>query len=219
MNSKLIYKNLCENRKGIKESYKPKSGLHKHHIIPKHMGGADDESNFTYLTPKEHQIAHYLLWRIYKNVNDLRSMKMLGARLTLLQRKTIGEWCRDNKIGFHGATSEQKAEWCKKGLETQKLSGDKNSFYWWSTPEGRKERASLGGKKSIQSDNNPWKYWASAEGQKERASLGGKSHRGKKCMYKPGDKSFKRIKPEDIEEKLAEGYIFGSPHKPNKKYL
>jgi hypothetical protein len=51
----------------------------------------------------------------------------------------------------------------------------------------------------------------SPEGKKERASMGGKSHKGKKCMYKPGDKSFKRVRPEDIQSRLNEGYIFGSP--------
>jgi len=211
MNSKNIYTALCESRKKYSDNYKPGSGLHKHHIVPKHDGGSDDEENFTYLTVREHIIAHYLLWRINKNPNDLRSMHMLGAKLTPIQRKIIGEFCRDNKLGFHGASPEQKREWRKRGIETQKLSGDKNSFYWWSTEEGRRKRASMGGKVSIKSPNNPWSYWASPEGQKHRASLGGQSHKGKKAMYKPGDKTFKRIKPEDFDKYLSLGYIFGSP--------
>ena len=88
-----------------------------------------------------------------------------------------------------------------------KLSHEK-TFYFWTTPEGRKKRASLGGKASIVSPNNPWSYWASKEGRKKRASMGAQAHKGKRCMYIPGNKSFKRIKPEDIEKYLKLGYHF-----------
>ena len=35
---------------------------HKHHIIPKHMGGTDDESNIIELTIEEHAEAHKKLY-------------------------------------------------------------------------------------------------------------------------------------------------------------
>ena len=35
---------------------------HKHHIIPKHMGGTDDPSNLIELTVEEHAEAHRLLY-------------------------------------------------------------------------------------------------------------------------------------------------------------
>ncbi len=38
-----------------------------HHIMPKSLGGSDDQSNMILLTPREHYIAHWLLWRIYRN--------------------------------------------------------------------------------------------------------------------------------------------------------
>lgn len=218
MDSKTIYNTLCVTRKSLIESYKPYSGLHRHHIIPKHSGGKDDESNYTYLTVREHILAHYLLWRIYKNPNDLRAMHMLGGNLSTTKRIITGEYCRDNKLGFHGASKEQLAIWRERGLATQRASGSKNTFTYWASEEGRKERASLGGKASIESGNNTeFLYWMSPEGRKKRASLGGKAHKGKRCMYKPGDKSFKRIKPEDIQSYLDNGYIFGSPHKTNHR--
>lgn len=210
MNSKLIYSNICNSRKSMKESWGKNSGLHRHHIIPKHAGGQDEETNYTYLTPREHIVAHYLLWRIYRNPNDLRSMKMLGANLTVAQRRTIGKFCKDNGIGIWSVSQEQRNEWAMRGYNAQQ--GVSNSFHYWSTLEGRRERASLGGKASISSGNNPkFEYWFSKEGIHERASMGGKSHKGKRCMYKPGDTSFKRVKPEDIEQYLSDGYVFGSP--------
>jgi hypothetical protein len=154
-----IYYSLCQSRSQLTEQWKPGSNLHRHHIVPKHSGGTDDPSNFTYLTIREHIIAHFLLWKMHHNPNDLRAIKMLGAKITSAQRKILGIWCRDNKIGFHGATKEQRLEWNRKSIKAQKSKGDKNSFWWWSTEEGRKHRASLGGKASIESGNNTkWLY-------------------------------------------------------------
>lgn len=214
-----LYSDLCQSRKQNKSKYGKGSRLHCHHIIPKHVGGTDDADNLTYLTVREHIIAHKLLWRIYQNPNDLRAAYMLGAKLTPEYRRKIGEFCRDNGVGFFNKKYDNlRSEWSKKGIETQKNSDSENTFYYWSTPEGRKKRASLGGKASLQSGNNKdFLYWASSEGRKERGSLGGKAHKGKKCMYKPGDKSFIRVKPEDIESKLEEGYVFGSPISAHNK--
>ena len=211
-----IYSNLCEGNKSRKENYKKYSGLHEHHIIPKHMGGSDEDFNLTYLNVREHILAHYLLWKIYKNPNDLRSMKMLGAKLSPQHRKITGEFCRDNNIGIFSIPSNERKEWAIKGIESQKqdyLTNQTKNFYYWSTEEGRKERASLGGKKMASKEFN---YWKSEEGIKTRASLGGKSHKGKKAMYKPGDATFMRIKPEDFDIYLQKGYVFGSPLKTNK---
>jgi hypothetical protein len=213
-----IYSNLCENNKSKKENYKKYSGLHEHHIVPKHMGGTDDDYNLTYLNVREHIIAHYLLWKIYKNPNDLRSMKMLGANLSPQHRKIIGEFCRDNELGFFSSSIEEREKWRINGIETQKQDYLKNNiknFYYWSTKEGRKERASLGGK---QRGSKEFTYWASDEGRKERASLGGKAHRGKKVMHLPGTKGWKRISSEDINTKLNEGWKFGTGEPaPNSK--
>ena len=147
-----FYNSLCHRGKQRKNEYVRHSNLHRHHIKPRHTGGSDDEDNLTYLTIREHIVAHYLLYRINKHPNDLRSMYMLGARLSSHQRKVIGEYCRDNKIGFHGASPEQRIAWSTKGIETQKLSGSKNTFYYWSTPEGRSERSRIGGTESCQTN-------------------------------------------------------------------
>jgi hypothetical protein len=43
----------------------------KHHIIPKCLGGSDEQSNLVNLTPEEHYIAHQLLVKIYPNSDSL----------------------------------------------------------------------------------------------------------------------------------------------------
>jgi hypothetical protein len=182
------------------------------------MGGDNSEENLTYLSVREHIIAHYLLWKIYKNPNDLRSMKMLGANITPQHRKIIGEFCRDNQIGFFSIPVEERKDWRLKGIEIQKreyLINNTKNFYYWSTEEGRKERASLGGKKM---GSKEFSYWASNEGRKIRASLGGKAHKGKKVMHLPGTKGWKRISPEEVNIKLNEGWEFGTGEPaPNSK--
>lgn len=212
-----IYYNLYQSRKHLKEHYIRGSNIHKHHIIPKHSGGTNEQDNLTYLTIREHIIAHFLLWKIHKNPNDLRSMNMLGAKLTYEQRRIVGLWCKENKKGWFDPETKKIA--IQNSLNTQKEMNNKNTFYYWSTPEGRKERASMGGKASILSGNNTeWEYWMSLEGRKERASMGGKAHRGKRCMYRLGDTTFVRVKPEDISKYLNAGFIFGSPIKGKNQY-
>lgn len=43
---------------------------HKHHIVPKHMGGKDDSENIIELTIEEHAEAHRLLWEHYGKKQD-----------------------------------------------------------------------------------------------------------------------------------------------------
>lgn len=168
-----IYQNLCQAGKLRISEWAPGSNLHRHHITPRHVGGEDGPENLTYLTIREHIIAHFLLWKIYRRPNDLRSMKLLGAKLTHLQRKIVGEWCRDNKIGIHSEhiTEETRRKWRERGHKSQECI--EGSYVWWSSPAGRIERARRGGKASILSGNNlEFQYWCSPEGQKQRAKLG-----------------------------------------------
>lgn len=44
----------------------------KHHIIPKCVGGGDDDSNLVRVTAREHYILHHLLTKIYPKNNKLQ---------------------------------------------------------------------------------------------------------------------------------------------------
>lgn len=207
-----IYYNLCESRKTNITFYGHKSGFHRHHIIPVHDGGLDVEDNITYLTVREHQIAHFLLWKINKNPNDLRSMHMLGAKLTPQQRRITGIFCRDNNIGFHRASEEQKRIWRYKGLTTQKRNyeeqGEMNSYYYWAyTKEGRKRLASMGGKSGAKSQMKNKIGIHDPENFKKHAILGGKAIKGMICVTNGTHRT--RIHPEKLEEYLAKGYRKG----------
>ena len=67
------------------ESRKNRSSLNKriekHHIIPRSMGGSDENDNIIKLTYREHFIAHWLLWKAFNNT------KMIHAFWYMTQRK------------------------------------------------------------------------------------------------------------------------------------
>jgi hypothetical protein len=77
--------------------------LHKHHIIPKHMGGTDDPSNLIELTPDEHSAAHLKLYEEFGKLEDLCAYYMLGNEI----EKFRTEWA---KLGNAGAAKKRKEQ-------------------------------------------------------------------------------------------------------------
>jgi len=55
---------------------------HKHHIIPKHMGGTDDEANIILLSIEDHYIAHILLANSFP-VKDPRRRSNLSSAILI----------------------------------------------------------------------------------------------------------------------------------------
>ena len=209
-----LYFDLCQDRKSRKDVWTYGSNIHRHHITPKHSGGTDDDENFTYLTVREHVIAHFLLWKIYRNPNDLRSMKMLGAELTFEQRKIIGLWCRDNKIGmFSSKYDDVRSEWGRNGRAKAFATAKQNSTGIFTANSELKSswcRASgkLGGeyhkRLGLGIHNSKWRDSPEA---KEASSRGGLAIRGMVCVTNGVHKT--RIRPELLEEYLSKGYRRG----------
>ena len=54
---------------------------HKHHIIPKHMGGTDDPSNLVELTVEEHALAHKKLYERYNKPEDFAAWQGLSGMM------------------------------------------------------------------------------------------------------------------------------------------
>lgn len=53
---------------------------HKHHIIPKHMGGSNDPSNLIELTREEHAHAHMKLYEQHGKKEDLGAYYLLSGQ-------------------------------------------------------------------------------------------------------------------------------------------
>jgi hypothetical protein len=83
MNYQRIYDNIIQRGKTrILEGYKE-----KHHIVPRCLGGTDDEINLVSLTPEEHYLCHLLLIKIHpKNSRLIRAAMFMTSSNTSLQR-------------------------------------------------------------------------------------------------------------------------------------
>lgn len=55
---------------------------HKHHIIPKHMGGSDDPSNLVTVTVEEHAALHKQLWEDLGHWQDKIAWQMLSGQIS-----------------------------------------------------------------------------------------------------------------------------------------
>jgi hypothetical protein len=87
MNYQLCYTNLTESRrlrgldKDLLDGY-----YEVHHILPRSLGGSNDESNLVLLTAREHFIAHQLLTK-FTTGSARRKMLHALARMAWLKDK------------------------------------------------------------------------------------------------------------------------------------
>jgi hypothetical protein len=106
--------------------------MHKHHIIPKHMGGSDDPSNLVLLTVEEHAEAHRKLFEQYGRWQDQVAWKALSGMIG--KEEIIHEIHKKMNLGrVHSAEVREKMAMAKRGrkISTQHAealhNGRKNS--------------------------------------------------------------------------------------------
>ena len=67
MDYKKHYDLLIQSRKKLNRVKNKNEYFEQHHIVPKSMGGNNNKDNLVLLTPREHFLSHWLLYRIYRN--------------------------------------------------------------------------------------------------------------------------------------------------------
>ena len=96
----------------------PKEGYtESHHIIPKSLGGTDAKQNLVKLTAREHFIAHWMLWKVYRNVQMAMAFNFMRCAPSVNSARYI-----NSKI------YETLREELSKVL-TESLSGENHPFY------------------------------------------------------------------------------------------
>ena len=106
---------------------------HKHHIIPKHMGGSDDPENLVELTIEEHAEAHRKLYEEYGHQEDYLAWQGLAGLMT--KEELVKEML--SMAGKRGAaiTNSKKAPAVRKypvGVDGRKIRKKKN---WYNNGE------------------------------------------------------------------------------------
>ena len=66
-----------------------KTIYHKHHIIPRHVGGSNDPGNIVLLTIDEHAEAHRLLWEQFGRIQDKIAWKCLSGKTDGLESDRV----------------------------------------------------------------------------------------------------------------------------------
>lgn len=111
---------------------------HRHHIIPRHAGGTDDESNIELLTVEEHAEAHRILFEKHGRWQDKVAWHFLSAVITreeareLAYRKGLQEYLNDEvrfengkrkaALGLRRAYAEGLEPWNKGKTDCKQIS-------------------------------------------------------------------------------------------------
>lgn len=79
----------------------------KHHILPKSLGGTDENGNIVLLTYREHYLAHYLLWKIFKNKQTIFAFWRMCNFDNSVKLKISSRLYEKAKADFLNATRKQ----------------------------------------------------------------------------------------------------------------
>jgi hypothetical protein len=151
MNYNKIYEDLMSTRfiKKIDRIKEKKLGAYYegHHIIPKSKGGLGysnrpkNNSNIVLLTAREHFLAHWLLWRIYRDRSTALAFHKMMSINKLQKRAKSARGYEEARLAFSktnkgnsygkGQVKVISEEQKKKQSEIMKgrYIGDKNPFY------------------------------------------------------------------------------------------
>jgi hypothetical protein len=188
---------------------------HKHHIIPKHMGGSDDSENIIELTLEEHAEAHLALYKKYNKKEDLCAYYLLiGDEKGHAECASLGGKKQGNINATSGhiqkiskeQSSENKSKYGKMGSEVcKKLKV--NSFF---DPILRLKSCKKGGKvqginntKSDHLKNISKNYWNDVK-------IGKKIRKKKNWIYSDTLKLSKYVLESDP---MPDGFLKGRKYK------
>lgn len=131
-----IYFSLIEKRKHMPLS-KKECYCESHHILPRSMGGSDDEGNLVNLTPREHYVAHRLLTKITEGQDYYKMMwalhRMIYGNTEVLSSKMYEKFRTEwSKFISENHPSKANPEWAKNLSEA--VSG-----HWENNVERRQQ--------------------------------------------------------------------------------
>ena len=192
-----------------------KTGHEKHHIVPKSLGGSNQKSNLTYLTPREHFICHWLLVKIYaegephwKMLNALRIMRAENKNQTRYKTKITSRVYEKLKVEYASILSDKlKGEnnpmYGKKWTEEQKMAHSKKiKGRVQPLEEKMKQKRAITGR--IRPEfSQEWRENLSLAAAGENNGMWGKKH-SEETKQKQREKATGRKQSEETIRKKAE---------------
>lgn len=154
--------------------------IEKHHIIPKCMGGNNDENNIVHLSFREHFICHWLLCKIYPNnkkllyafssmvrvsiTNSYRNDILTSRHFNLVKkylRPYVGKWNAGRTPWNKGLTGTDFLEY----YEIKPIPPNMSGYRWINNGHIQKKIQPsieipdgwVRGRLDIRGDNNPMK--------------------------------------------------------------
>jgi len=112
---------------------------HKHHIIPKHIGGTNEPSNIVELSIEDHATAHKILYEKYGRWQDRVAWLSLSG--IMKDEERIYEILKNSNPGGYKHTEEIKQK-----LSQMRL-GEKNPMYGKPAHNRGQTRPGIGGRK------------------------------------------------------------------------
>lgn len=140
---------------------------HKHHIIPKHIGGSDDETNLVELSIEKHAEAHRLLYEHHGRLQDKLAWQGLAGIIS--NQELIYTLLSESKKG------DKNPQWGKpapnRGIKRPGIGGRKKGTKWSDEERSVKEQMH----KSTEHREKMSKVWNDPERNKKI----GQAHKGK----------------------------------------
>lgn len=170
------YDKLIESRKNMdrKGIY-----LERHHIIPVCMGGSNSKENIILLTGREHFIAHWLLWRIY------RTDKLANAFFAMTRRSN------NQERSYSSRAYEEAKEAISKSARKRFLGIPKS--------EEQKEKMSLSAKGKTKSEKHRLNLSKALKGKKRSDEFKSKVS---ESMKSGGNPRARRVFARDVDYNL-----------------
>jgi len=135
---------------------RPNERTHKHHIIPKYMGGSNEPENLVEVTLTQHTMFHFCNYQLWGNEEDFIAWRGLSNQIDLdqikleamvLGAKKAGQKNKENGTGFFKLTVEQRNEHNRKAGQK---SYEKETGVHNLTPEQRTKNGKKGGQKAYE---------------------------------------------------------------------
>lgn len=109
MNYKRIYDELIESRLKMNRKKSKREYFEKHHIVPKCLGGKNEQNNYVLLTAREHFICHFLLTKIYDSEKLKYAFNMMYVSSDIQSRYFNSRLFQRNKENLRAILSERMA--------------------------------------------------------------------------------------------------------------